>query len=220
MQLKIKMFSIFSLFYQIYHLPTITAERDINSVLYCMNSFTGVRNPIELPNDRCCPNIQEEFIQGTPYSSTRHGCCGSRIYDLFNQVCCSDYHIVSKNENLERPVKFDMKVTNLEDNTSDLTNIFSNKVAELEITWSEVVNADTYELQSTAAFNSTWNQPEGTNQLLGTGDTMGTSISVLENLLIGYSYMIKVRAFDCLDRPSEWLMQKIKVRSDGQIDYM
>ena len=36
------------------------------AMLYCMHDMHHLPNPNELPNDRCCPILETEGIQGVP----------------------------------------------------------------------------------------------------------------------------------------------------------
>lgn len=91
---------------------------------------------------------------------------------------------------------------------------YASKIASLTVSWGEVNFADTYELETSTAFNDTYTQPVAESQVLGTGDTMGISVSLLQNMLVGYSYTIKVRAVDCLSRFGEWTLQNIKIEEN------
>ena len=54
----------------------------------------GGHNPRMLPNNMCCPFLQTEGIPGIPYHSAIHGCCETRLYDLYTQECCADTGVV------------------------------------------------------------------------------------------------------------------------------
>ena len=66
---------------------------------YCLKrKNTHIRDASSLPNDRCCPfkvNSVAEARMGIPYSTTIHGCCEKRLYDLKTQYCCEDNTIIN-----------------------------------------------------------------------------------------------------------------------------
>merc|ERR1711990_421652 len=47
------------------------------SNLYCIHSG-GKTNPNALPNNMCCPFLEQVGINGIPYNAAVHGCCGTQ----------------------------------------------------------------------------------------------------------------------------------------------
>ena len=180
--------------------------------LYCLANFNRARNPIELPNDRCCPPKQESWNGGIPYSSTSQGCCKGQLFNIFSQSCCPSGNIIQNTLELDRPTKILMQIEGSKykiDNEND--NQFYISAA---VTWDEVINADTYEIEVQADGTETL---EVSQPVLGTGSTMGLSITVLQNLRIGGTYNMKIKAIDCLNRDGDVYKQKFKVQSESKI---
>lgn len=45
-------------------------------------AFTGVSaNPAYVKPDKCCVNL--------PYHSSNQGCCGGKLFDLWEEICCT-----------------------------------------------------------------------------------------------------------------------------------
>jgi len=173
------------------------------AMLYCMHDMHHLPNPNELPNDRCCPILETEGIQGVPFSSTTKGCCQEDIYDLEFQHCCASGIVLNINDNIEAPWRLNSWVGN--DDTK-------NGFATISLAWPVVSTADNYEVSVGAAYNETWKDPEGSGLILGAGETMGLSTTMLQNVQIGYNYDVKVRAIDCLNRNSDWLTETVEAR--------
>jgi len=95
----------------------------------------------------------------------------------------------------------------------------STRVA-VNVQWEEVKAADTYEVEIGTAFNATWTQEKSQVESLGGGDTMGLSITTIENLQRGYSYKIRVKAYDCVKRVSEWSGITVKISAKGTVKYV
>merc|ERR1719337_652356 len=68
-------------------------EMSSASYLYCIYAGGG-HNPRMLPNNMCCPFLETEGSPGIPYHSAVHGCCDTRLYDLYTQECCADVGVV------------------------------------------------------------------------------------------------------------------------------
>lgn len=182
-----------------------------------MSVFNRARNPLELPNDRCCPPT-DSGEGGRPYSSTRKGCCGTNLFDIYKQLCCSKSGtVLSLDQELDRPFGFSAVIKSFSKNNIENSKTKSSRLAEMTVSWSEVQNADTYELEcgSAISMDGEWVQPNSESRILGTGDTMGLSVSVLQNMLVGYKYIIKVRAVDCVGRDGAWSSQTVKIVEDG-----
>ena len=64
----------------------------------------GGHNPSMLPNNMCCPFLETTGIAGTPYHSAIHGCCDTKLYDLYTQECCADQGVIL--EKVILPFKF------------------------------------------------------------------------------------------------------------------
>ena len=230
---KILSAQLYKLYFHIYLTSTITLTQ-AKSNLYCLSYYTGPKTASALPNDRCCPTYQSQVFNlngngGVPYSSTIKGCCGGQIYDLYNEVCCGNGEIVDRRKELERPGEIEIRLKKLkrqdleqeqEQDEEDMKKHENALTADLTISWTTVENADTYEIETSTAFNNSWTQLTSHSNILGKGDTMGLSISLLQNLLLNYSYKIKVRAIDCINRMSEWKVQKIKITENGRVLYL
>merc|ERR1712130_750632 len=77
-------------------LATMTMANEFTggaSYLYCIYAGGG-HNPRMLPNNMCCPFLETEGIPGIPYHSAVHGCCDTRLYDLYTQECCANDGVV------------------------------------------------------------------------------------------------------------------------------
>ena len=169
---------------------------------------TFQRDADSLPPDMCCPFVETEGIEGISYSSTVKGCCGGKIYDLSKKHCCKNNNVIPLLNVQQVP-----KISNVNANgEGSIPNSIS-----AEIKWSIAQYADTYEFDVSSARNSTWTQPASDMRVTGLGDSMGLSITIANNLLVGYSYDFKVRAKDCLDRYSEWDVQTVEIRSAEDI---
>lgn len=118
---------------------------------------------------------------------------------------------MSLQQDIDRPLDIEATVDRV---TTNNLNTRSEKLAAVTISWTEVQNADTYEIDTSSAYNETWRQPVGEHQVLGTGDTMGVSVSLLQNVLVGYEYQVRVRAVDCLQRFGDWAQKKMLVGED------
>lgn len=172
------------------------------ALLYCMHDTHHYPNPNELPNDRCCPVLKTDGIMGVPFSSTTKGCCMEELYDLEFQHCCSSGIVLNKDQNIESPYKVNSWVSEDTDKPGNF--------AKISLAWPVVSDADNYEVSVSAAYNATWTDPEGSANILGAGETMGLSTTMLQNVKIGYKYDIKIRAVDCLKRQSDWLTSTVK----------
>merc|ERR1712048_683493 len=165
---------------------------------------------IEMPNDRCCPPKQESWNGGIPYSSTSQGCCKGQLFNIFSQSCCPSGNIIKNTLELDRPTKILIQIEGSKYQI-DNDNQFYISAA---VTWDEVINADTYEIEVQADGTETL---EVSQPVLGTGSTMGLSITVLQNLRIGGTYNMKIKAVDCLNRDGDVYKQKFKVQSESKI---
>lgn len=174
------------------------------AVLYCMHDMRHIPNPNELPNDRCCPILETEGILGIPFSSTTKGCCQEEIYDLEFQHCCASGIVLNIDQEMESPSQLNHWIGRDSSRAAD--------AATVSLAWPVVNTADNYEVSVSAAYNSTWRDPEGSSQILGAGETMGLSTTMLQNMKLGFKYDVKVRAIDCLNRNSDWLVSTLEVR--------
>ena len=84
--------------YSLWLISITSHAASLDRFLYCLKTHSRTKNPIELPNDRCCPTVQTEDDQGQPYSSTITGCCMDILYDLDLQFCCQSGIRDVKNE--------------------------------------------------------------------------------------------------------------------------
>ena len=212
-------------FCQIKFLPFLiisSRAADLDRFLYCLKTHSRTRTPIELPNDRCCPAFQTEDDDGQPYSSTITGCCKDTLYDLDIQFCCQSGMILNKNEPVGMPRKLNVKINKprlVGDSDKNEENDVSSRVS-VNVQWEEVKAADTYEVEIGTAFNSTWTQDKSEVETLGGGDTMGLSVTTIENLERGYNYKIRVKAYDCIKRVSDWARITIKITDRGTVAYI
>merc|ERR1712048_304341 len=67
----------------------LASAASAENLLYCIYAG-GHTNPNALPNNMCCPFIEQPGIKGKPYHAAIHGCCGTQLYDLNTQDCCVD----------------------------------------------------------------------------------------------------------------------------------
>merc|ERR1739838_1240006 len=67
----------------------LSGAASAENLLYCIYAG-GHTNPNALPNNMCCPFIEQPGIRGKPYHAAIHGCCGTQLYDLNTQDCCVD----------------------------------------------------------------------------------------------------------------------------------
>lgn len=172
--------------------------------LYCLGQMRGLPNPQELPNDRCCPIYRVTGIPGVAYSSTTKGCCGTETYDLELEHCCFPANVIMKGVDPENPHRITKSKVSFDP--------ADPKKANVNIEWEVVLSADNYEVSVGPAYNSTWRDASGSGYVLGQGETMGLSATVLQKMLVGKTYDVKIRAIDCLDRHSAWLTTPVVVR--------
>merc|ERR1712130_684302 len=107
------------------------------------------------------------------------------------------------NDNIEAPFRLNSWVNKDEG---------KNGFATISLAWPVVNTADNYEVSVSAAYNETWKDPEGNGMILGAGETMGLSTTMLQNVKIGYKFDVKVRAIDCLNRNSDWMTETVEAR--------
>ena len=120
--------------------------------------------------------------------------------------------ILNKNDPVEKPRKLKVQIKRDQD--------LENSRVAVNFSWEEVKGADTYEVEIGGAFNSTWSQDKSEITSLGGGDTMGLSITTIENLERGYNYKIKVKSYDCMKRVSEWSSIVVKLTNKGTVAYV